>query len=83
MERDYPNLLIESKKEINSYLYSERIPLLTSLAFYLFPQANHLQMDQLKQLCEDVIFFFRFKSILHKNLRLFTKGYQWKMLPDV
>ena len=80
MEQDYPNLFIESKEEIALYLYSGRVPLLSSFAVHLFPQANRLKMDKLKQLCETVEFLFN--NTLLKNLRPFAKDYQWKMLAN-
>ena len=58
MEQNYPNLLIESKELITFYLYHGLVPFLPSLALHLLPLANRLQMDNLKQLCEDVIMFF-------------------------
>ena len=82
MEQDYPNLLIESEEQIDFYLYSGRIPLPHSLALHLFPKANHLQIDQLKQLCENVIFLVvlnAFKSFA----RSFAKDWPWKMLLNV
>ena len=59
-------------REVVFYLYSGRVPLLDKMAIQLFPQADRFQLDQLKNLTEQV---FQFKSIFEfKKLKVLSKG---------